>query len=150
MFSRSTNRSNDHRLPAPTGAATPSIISIDMRVAGDLRTDGDVQIDGVVDGDISSTSLTVGKSAEINGEISADVIHVWGRVNGQIRARDVTIEETAEVHGDIHHEHLQVQKGAQIDGMLRRLDSDEMGKQPRMNLVLPAADSEAPKTAVAE
>jgi cytoskeletal protein CcmA (bactofilin family) len=103
----------------------PSIISTDMRISGDLRTDGDIQVDGVVDGDIQSTTLSVGKTAEINGEVTADVVRVWGRVNGRIRGRDVTLLETAEVNGDILHESLEVARGAQLDGMVKRQSREE-------------------------
>src|SRR3546814_13597595 len=85
-------------------APSPSIISADMRVAGDLRTEGDIQVDGVVDGDIQSTSVSVGRTAEVNGEIVAETVRIWGKVNGRIRSRDVTLLETAQVHGAILHE----------------------------------------------
>jgi cytoskeletal protein CcmA (bactofilin family) len=116
--------------------AAPSIISVDMRVSGDLRTDGDVQVDGVVDGDIQSNSLTVGKTAEINGEVVADVIRVWGRINGRIRATDVTLMDTAQVNGDIYQETLEVARGAAIEGMIKRQPKDEAKPATKMNLVV--------------
>lgn len=103
----------------------PSIIGSDMRISGDLRTDGDVQIDGTVDGDVQSTSLTVGRTAKINGELVADSIRVWGQVNGRIRGREVTLLESAEVNGDILHEVLEVSRGATVEGVVKRQAREE-------------------------
>lgn len=117
-------------------AAAPSIISLDMRVSGDLRSDGDVQVDGVVDGDIQSTSLTVGKTAEINGEVVADSVRVWGRINGRIRAKDVTLMETAQINGDVIHDSLEVARGASVEGMVKRQNKEDAKPTTKMNLVV--------------
>ncbi len=107
------------------GAPAPTIISVDMRVSGDMRTDGDVQIDGVVDGDVQSTTISIGKTAEVNGEVIADKVKVFGRVNGRIRGKEVSLMETAEVNGDIVHESLEINRGAFIDGIVKRSVNDE-------------------------
>lgn len=125
-------------------APAPSIISVDMRVAGDLRTEGDVQVDGTVDGDIHSTSLSIGKTAQINGEVVADSVRVWGRINGRIRAKDVTLLETAEIHGDILHDTLEVARGAFVEGMVKRHPKEE-AKPAVMNLVVGSDDTAAEK-----
>lgn len=138
MFSKSRSKQNDAE--TGSGGTTPTIISSDMRISGDLRTDGDVQVDGVVDGDIESNSLSIGKSAEVNGEIVAEVVRIWGRVNGRVRGRDVTLMETAEVNGDIVHETLEVARGAFLEGMVKRLAREETAK-PKVNLVVAGADA---------
>jgi len=137
MFSRSQSSSKKQ----VASGSVPSIISADMRVAGDLKTEGDIQVDGVVDGDIHSTSISIGRTAEINGEIIADTIRIWGKVKGRICGRDVALLETAEVQGDIVHETLEISRGARFDGMVKRQDAGtglaaEDHKQPRINLVV--------------
>ena len=114
------SRSNPVSAPKQAPETATSVISTDMRVSGDLRTEGDVQIDGIIDGDISSNSLTIGKTAVVNGEVAADIVRVWGKVNGRIRSKDVSLQETAEVHGDILHHSLEVARGALIEGMVKR------------------------------
>ncbi len=140
MFSKSQTRPTR---PAPgkveprsreaASPPQPSIIGSDMRISGDMRTDGDVQIDGTVDGDIQSTSLTVGRTAHINGEVSAETVRVWGQVNGRIRGREVTLLETAEVNGDILHEILEISRGASVEGMVKREAREE---KSQINLVV--------------
>ncbi|HET8727082.1 MAG TPA: polymer-forming cytoskeletal protein [Alphaproteobacteria bacterium] len=120
----------------------PSIISADMRVSGDLRTEGDVQVDGVVDGDIQAATLSIGKSAEVNGEVAAETIRVWGKVNGRVRGRDVALMETAKVQGDILHDTLEVARGAQVEGTVKRQAPDEP-KQAKVNLVVTGGEATA-------
>ena len=117
------------------GAPAPTIISVDMRVSGDMRTDGDVQVDGVVDGDIQSATISVGKTAEVNGEIVAEKIKVFGRVNGRIRGKEIVLMETAEVNGDIVHESLEINRGAFIDGIVKR-SVNEDPKPVKVDLVV--------------
>lgn len=152
MFSKSPTtktetRPDHHRAVEKRDPAPPSIISVDMRVTGDLRTAGDVQVDGVIDGDIQSQSLSVGKTAEINGEIVADSVRVWGRINGRIRAKDVVLLETAEINGDILHETLEVARGAFVEGVVKRQPKEEP-RQAKVNLVV--ADTDDDDVRVAE
>ena len=144
MFSKTpTNRPQARTEPGQRsrdGLArpAPSIIGSDMRIAGDVKTDGDVQIEGVIDGDIQSASVTVGRSAEINGEIVADEIRVLGRVNGRIRGRDVTLLESAQVNGDVLHDTLEIARGATIEGMVKPHGREE--RAAKVNLVVAEAE----------
>ncbi len=129
----------------PAVSNTPSIISSDMKISGDLRTEGDVQVDGNIEGDIYAKTLSVGKTAVINGEIFSDVVKIWGNVNGRVRGRDVTVLETAKVRGDILHESLEVARGAYVEGMIKQEDLKDMptaktveneNRQAKMNVVV--------------
>ena len=65
-------------------AATPSIISADLKIIGNMHSNGDIQIDGQIDGDIDSKSLTIGESAKVNGTVSCERVRVCGRVIAQL------------------------------------------------------------------
>jgi len=146
------SRANTAGAQRPNANSAPSIISADMRVSGDLHTEGDVQIDGTIDGDISSNSLTIGKTAVVNGEVAADKVQVWGKVNGRIRSNDVSLQETAEVRGDILHHSLEVMRGAFIEGLVKQDTSlAEVGARPAASAadtarVTPIVGSEASKS----
>lgn len=156
MTNTSTVRPNENRTttaaaPRQNAESAPSIISADMRVSGDLHTQGDVQIDGTIDGDISSNSLTIGKTAVVNGEVAADTVRVFGKVNGRIRSKDVSLQETAEVRGDILHHSLEVVRGAFIEGMVKQdTGIAEVGAAaapvPETARLTPIAGGEAGKT----
>ncbi len=100
----------------------PSIIAADLKITGHLVSDGDIQLDGFVEGDFKSRSLTVGETANVKGDVSAESVEVKGTVTGQIRARSVSLAKTARVIGDIEHETLAIEAGAWLEGHCKHLD----------------------------
>jgi cytoskeletal protein CcmA (bactofilin family) len=102
-------------------SGVPSIISASLHVVGNLESEGDIQIDGAVDGDIRTTIVTVGQSAEVKGEIVAESVTIHGRVEGTVRARTVILGKNARVEGDIYQETLAVEAGAHFEGNCRKL-----------------------------
>lgn len=106
-------------------SGVPSIVSADLRIEGNLHSVGDVQIDGVVDGDISSKTLTVGEGAEVHGAIEAESLRICGTVEGEVMAKTVILTKTARVYGDVLHESLSVEAGALIHGFCKRLDAPQ-------------------------
>jgi cytoskeletal protein CcmA (bactofilin family) len=114
--------------------AAPSIISTDLIMNGTLVSTGDIQIDGKIEGDIRTTSLTVGDKAFIHGEIVADEVIVRGKVMGTIRARRVQLASTCHVEGNILHEALAVEAGAFFEGHCRH-SADPLNEQaPAMDV----------------
>lgn len=120
MFSKNKQGStNDGQ--AVQKPSVPSIVSADLTITGDMVSEGEVQIDGAVNGDIKTTTLLIGESAHIRGEIHAKRIRVHGRVDGQITAQSVTLAKTAHVSGDVIHEDLSIEKGAFLEGHCKRM-----------------------------
>lgn len=102
-------------------AIVPSIISHSLHVVGNLVSEGDIQIDGAVDGDVRTTVVTIGQTAEVKGEVVAESVTVHGRVEGTIRARTVVIGKTARVDGDVYQEMISIEAGAHFEGAVRKL-----------------------------
>lgn len=148
MFSRS----KDGDAPQPPqaapkrnqGRAAPSIISTDLTFTGTVISAGDIQVDGKIEGDIRTTSMTVGEKAHIQGEIIAEDVVVRGRVTGTIRARKVQLASTCHVEGTILHEALSVEAGAFFEGHCRH-SADPLGE-----VVLPAPAPETRRPAPAQ
>ncbi len=107
---------------APPRTAAPSIISADMTVVGTVSATGDIQVDGKIEGDIYSTSLTVGEKAVVNGEVRADEVTIRGHLVGGLRARKINLASTCHVEGDIVHNALSVETGAFFQGNIRHSD----------------------------
>ena len=122
MFSKNKGNNAASNKDQASRPAVPSIISADLVVRGDLLSTGEIQIDGCVEGDIDSKVLLVGESADIKGEIRADTVRVHGTVTGQIKATTVNLAKSARVTGDIIHENLSIEKGAHLDGQVRRME----------------------------
>jgi cytoskeletal protein CcmA (bactofilin family) len=127
MFTRGSKGNSIHppgnlpiqQPPKRTGRSAPSIISDDLVVIGTLTSTGDIQIDGRVDGDIRSSSVTIGEKANFQGEIIAEECTIRGRVQGIVRARKVQLSGTCHMEGTILHEALAVEVGAFFEGTCR-------------------------------
>lgn len=116
---------NKPNTAAASGSKTkpqPSMLSTDLTIVGNLRTTGDIQVEGTVQGDIRAHLLTVGESANIEGEIVADDIVVTGRVVGRVRGLKVRLTSTARVEGDIIHKTIAIESGAHFEGSVQRAE----------------------------
>ncbi|MGQ0675295.1 MAG: bactofilin family protein [Rhodospirillales bacterium] len=109
--------------------AAPSIISADLQIVGDMSSSGDLQVDGAVQGDIRTSVLTIGESAQVRGAVYADTVRVCGSVIGQIEAKRVELTRTARVTGDILHEVLSIELGAYLEGNCRRIDDQGRARE---------------------
>ena len=106
----------------PAGRTAPSIISADMKINGSVVSDGEMQIDGVIDGDVQASSLTIGSSGKIIGEVRGETVVIRGHVKGAVRAKKVELETGADVHGDIVHASLSIHGDANFEGQVKRAD----------------------------
>ena len=116
--------------PSPQTGKTkpsPSVLSSDLTIVGNLRTTGDVQVEGTVQGDIRAHLLTVGESANIEGEIVADDVVVTGKVTGRVRGLKVRLTSTARVEGDIIHKTIAIESGAHFEGSVQRAEDPLAG-----------------------
>ncbi|MEM6410339.1 MAG: polymer-forming cytoskeletal protein [Pseudomonadota bacterium] len=127
----------------PGSRAAPSIISADMVIKGSVTSEGEMQIDGVIEGDVQGTSLTIGQTGSIQGEVIAQAVTVRGKVIGSIRARKVELETGSRVEGDIVHATLAIQSNAVFEGQVKHADDPlkSMG-----NSVAAAAPTKSEKT----
>ncbi len=136
------------RRSSPARASAPSIISSDMTVIGTVTATGDIQVDGKIEGDIYSTSLTVGEKAVINGEVRADEIIIRGHVIGGIRARKISLASTCHVEGDLCHNALQVETGAFFQGNIKHSDDPLSDNPPADPRTIPGAAQRRPLSQV--
>lgn len=111
------------RPAARSGSGEHSVISAGLRVLGNLESDEDVEVRGVVEGDITSRSLTVSAGAKVTGAITADTVNISGTVNGEVIADRVTISKTGDMTGDVTYKTLAIDEGAAFDGQCQRVES---------------------------
>jgi cytoskeletal protein CcmA (bactofilin family) len=111
--------------PLPKQSGVPSIVSAEMTIRGDLKSPGDLQIEGAVLGEIEVGKLVIAEGGRVEGNIVAQHVKICGVLSGSVRAGMVTLTATARVVGDIHHELLAIETGGQLEGMSRRIQSDE-------------------------
>jgi cytoskeletal protein CcmA (bactofilin family) len=74
-----------------------------------------------VEGPVSlrGSRLTVGRTAQLNSEIDAREVIVYGNVSGNLRARDrVEIKKDGRVLGDIATARISIEDGAYFKGRI--------------------------------
>ena len=141
----STPAQGDYKPSAPKAKPPASVLSSDLHITGNLKTTGDIQVEGTVEGDIRAHLLTVGESATIKGEVSADDVVINGRIVGRVRGLKVRLTSTARVEGDIIHKTIAIESGAHFEGSVQRQDDPlNPGKAAKAAPANPAA---APKPA---
>jgi cytoskeletal protein CcmA (bactofilin family) len=97
---------------------SPTVISESTTVVGDLETRGPLMVSGHVRGNgrIGGT-LSVGKSAHWEGDISARQAVLAGKVTGKIVIEDkLEISSSAVILGEIVAKILAIANGARIEG----------------------------------
>ena len=117
-----TPKQGDFKASAPKAKPPASILSADLHVTGNMKTTGDVQVEGTVEGDIRAHLLTIGESATIKGEVTADDVVINGRIVGRVRGLKVRLTSTARVEGDIIHKTIAIESGAHFEGSVQRQD----------------------------
>ncbi|MCH2165021.1 MAG: polymer-forming cytoskeletal protein [Marinovum sp.] len=136
----------DFKASPPKAKPPASVLSADLHITGNLKTTGDIQVEGTVEGDIRAHLLTVGESATIKGEVTADDVVVNGRIVGRVRGLKVRLTATARVEGDIIHKTIAIESGAHFEGSVQRQDDPlNAGKSkpsPTPPSAAPAAKSE--------
>ena len=102
--------------PSPN---TPlSVISAEVEIIGEIRTAGSIQFDGKLEGELSANGdVSLGKSAQIKGNLNVNSISIGGTVHGNVVARDkIEMKSTARVFGDIKAKRLSVEDGVTFIG----------------------------------
>ena len=113
---------SDYKPSAPKTKAPASLLSSDLHVTGNMKTTGDINVEGTVEGDIRAHLLTIGESATIKGEVTADDVVINGRIVGRVRGLKVRLTSTARVEGDIIHKTIAIESGAHFEGSVQRQD----------------------------
>jgi cytoskeletal protein CcmA (bactofilin family) len=105
--------------PSTPLARTLALLGSTIVVKGEITSDEDLQIDGKVEGPVSLRGhrLTVGRSGQLNSEVTAREVIVYGNVSGNLRARDrVEIKKDGRVIGDIATARISIEDGAYFKG----------------------------------
>ena len=108
-----------------------TLIGRDTEIHGKLVIHESVRIDGKVIGNIesrkdTSTTVVVGASSQIQGDILAHRVVVAGQVAGHIHAHErVELHTDCLVQGDIKYGSIAIEHGARVLGLLLQVDPSE-------------------------
>ena len=107
--------------PNAPSARSVACLGETIEVKGKISGEEDLQVDGKVEGPISlqGQRLTVGRTGQLNSEVNAREVVVYGKVTGNLRASDrVEIKKDGSVTGDIVTARISIEDGAFFKGRI--------------------------------
>jgi len=102
-------------------ARTSARLGASLQIKGHLTGTEDLQIDGKIDGPVTlrGHQLTVGPTAQLNSEIHAGEVIVYGKVVGNVHARErVDVKTDGSIVGDISTARISIEDGAHFKGRI--------------------------------
>ena len=102
------------------GSSSQSFFGKTMRIEGEVTSDEDLTIEGKIKGQLKvSKTLTIGKEGYVEGDISANVVHISGEAEGHLSAsQKLVITSEGKYTGNISSDTIKVAEGAQIKGTI--------------------------------
>ncbi len=99
-------------------------------IVGDISFTGGFSVDGAVEGNIYSedpeSTLILGESGYIIGDVQAGNIYANGRIDGNVIAtKKVELHPKARINGDLHYNLLEMAVGAGVNGKLMHQELTE-------------------------
>lgn len=128
-----------------------TFFSAGTRIEGTLELDGEVKLEGQVKGKVSGTGVvTIGEHGNLQADVFAPTIIVYGIVRGEIHASDrLELHRSAKVKGLICASRIRIDEGAVFEGECRMAPKDAPAKAEaaKPEEKRPAAVSVAPLVA---
>lgn len=103
---------------APDSPDRLNVIVEGSKVIGDMITESNLRIDGVVEGNVTvAAKIVIGKSGQINGNLTCGDADIEGSVEGMIKVEGLlSLRSSAKIIGEITTSKLQVEEGANFSG----------------------------------
>ena len=104
-----------------------SRVSAHSYYKGNFYSDNDIRIDGTFEGDILTKGKAgVGEKARVLGTIICASLDVWGNIKGDVYVKDtLSLKATSTVEGNMYYTRLQLEIGANFEGMCKRVAEDD-------------------------
>jgi cytoskeletal protein CcmA (bactofilin family) len=102
-------------VPETGSPASKNVLGSEIDVKGTIKFETELNFDGKLEGEIISEGgiLTVGKNADVRGELKAKSIVVHGSVTGNIDvAERCELKATSQLNGDLKAMRLVIEEGA--------------------------------------
>jgi cytoskeletal protein CcmA (bactofilin family) len=107
--------------PSSPSARNLACLGSSIEIKGRIAGEEDLQVDGKVEGPVALAGqrLTVGRTGQLNSEVTAREVVVYGKVTGNLRASDrVEIKKDGSVTGDIITARISIEDGAYFKGRI--------------------------------
>jgi cytoskeletal protein CcmA (bactofilin family) len=101
--------------PDTTSTSSKNVLASDVDIKGTIKFDTELIFDGKLEGEIFSEdgNLTLGKNADVRGELKTKSVVVYGSVNGNISVMErAELKSTSQLTGDLKAMRIIIEEGA--------------------------------------
>ena len=102
-------------VPDTTSTSSKNVLASDVDIKGTIKFETELIFDGKLEGEIFSEdgNLTLGKNADVRGELKTKSIVVYGSVNGSISVLErAELKSTSQLTGDLKAMRVIIEEGA--------------------------------------
>ena len=147
MWQPTTMNLNNLTSFAAEPSSAKNILANDVEITGTLKFENELIFDGKLDGEIVSDGvLTLGKNAQIKGEVKTKAVTVHGLVNGNISVSErCELKASSQLNGDLKAMRIIIEEGATFIGKSEVTSAKIPGAGARQ--VTPAVESARGKAA---
>lgn len=107
--------------PSSPTARSMACLGASLVIQGKITGDEDLQIDGTFEGPITlkDKRLTIGQTAQLDSEVFAREVVVYGKIHGNLHARErIEIKKNGSVVGDLTTARIMIEDGAYFKGAI--------------------------------
>ncbi|MBE2204707.1 MAG: polymer-forming cytoskeletal protein [Chthoniobacterales bacterium] len=128
-------------------SSAKNILANDVEIIGTLKFDNELIFDGKLDGEIISEGvLTLGKNAQVKGEVKTKAVTVHGTVHGNISVTErCELKASSQLNGDLKAMRIVIEEGATFVGKSEVTSAKAPATSSRA--VTPTTESSRSKTA---
>lgn len=104
---------------APSSSSSKNVLANDVDIKGTIRFENELIFDGKIEGEIVSDAgaLTLGKNADVNGEVKTKSVVVHGNVTGNITVSErCELKASSQLTGDLKAMRIIIEEGATFIG----------------------------------
>ncbi len=105
--------------PDPSPNSSKNVLAGDVDIKGSIKFENELIFDGKIEGEILSDggSLTLGKNAEVHGEVKTKSVVVHGAVTGNISVTErCELKASSQLNGDLKATRIVIEEGATFIG----------------------------------
>jgi len=133
--------------PSPS---SKNVLANDVDIKGTIRFENELIFDGKIEGEIVSDAgaLTLGKNANVSGEVKTKSVVVHGNVTGNITVSErCELKASSQLTGDLKAMRIVIEEGATFIGKSEVTPNKQVAKPDRA--VTPAVSKSQPATTAA-
>ncbi|HRJ72203.1 MAG TPA: polymer-forming cytoskeletal protein, partial [Terrimicrobiaceae bacterium] len=106
-------------MPESTPTSAKNVLANDVDIKGTIKFENELIFDGKIEGEIISDggALTLGKNAEVHGEVKTKSVVVHGTVEGNIIVSErAELKASSQLTGDLKAMRIVIEEGATFIG----------------------------------